>query len=93
MLLRDGPFDIPGGGLGFFFFKMVCFQQERKNKMSEKVCSSFSEFFQSPFPWSYKGLQITQKLSSIKYVDLLVASSVLNVNYKIRKIHSNICKD
>ena len=42
-----------------------------------------------------KGLQITQKLScinNIKHVDLLLASSVLNVNYKIRKIHTNICK-
>ena len=28
-----------------------------------------------------------------KAVDLLLASSVLNTNYKLRKIHRNICKD
>ena len=30
--------------------------------------------------------------ASIKHVDLLLAS-VVNVNYKIRKIHRNICKN
>ena len=51
------------------------------------------KFFEAHFPWSYKGLQIVQNLTCIKYVDLLLASSVLNVYYKIRKIHRNICKD
>ena len=50
-------------------------------------------FFKALFPGSYKGLQITQNLTCIKHVDLLLAISVLNVNYKIRKIHNNICKD
>ena len=55
--------------------------------------SSFSEFFEAFLPCSYKGLQITQNLSCIEHEDLLLASSVLNVNYKIRNIHRNICKD
>ena len=45
------------------------------------------------FPGNYKSLQITQNLTYIKHVDLLLADSVLNVNYKIRQIHRNICKD
>ena len=35
-------------------------------------------FFKALFPGSYKGLQITQNLTCIKHVDLLLASSVLN---------------
>ena len=50
-------------------------------------------FFEAFLPGSYKGLQITQNLTCVKHVDLLLASSVLNVNYKITKIHWNICKD
>ena len=50
-------------------------------------------FFEALFPGSYKVLQITQNLTCIKHVDLLLASSVLNVNYTIRKIHRNICKN
>ena len=51
--------------------------------------------FETLFPGSYKGLQIPQNLTCIKHVNLLLAISVLNVNYKIRKIHRNtsICKD
>ena len=58
-----------------------------------KVCSSLNEYFEAHFQGSYKGLQITQKLTctNIKHVYLLQPSSVLNVNYKIRKIHSDIC--
>ena len=37
------------------------------------------------FPRNYKCLQITQNLACIKHVDLVLASSVLNVNLKIRK--------
>ena len=35
--------------------------------------------------WSYKDLQITQKLTRIKHLDLLQAKSVFNLNYKIKK--------
>ena len=53
------------------------------------------KYFEADFHASYKGLQITQNLTCrpIKHVDILLASSVLNVNYKIRKIHRNIRKD
>ena len=37
-------------------------------------------FFKALFPGSYKGLQITHNLTCIKHVDLLLASSALNVN-------------
>ena len=39
-----------------------------------KKYSLFSEFFEAFFPGSYKGLQITQKLSCIKHVNLLLAA-------------------
>ena len=73
MCVRDGPFDIPGGGVVLYLVN----------------------YFKTLFPWSYKGLQITQSLTCIKPVDLLLASSALNIvniNYcivKIRKIHRN----
>ena len=51
------------------------------------------KIFEALFPWSHKGLQISQNLTCIKHVDLLLASDVLNVNYKIGKFHRNICKD
>ena len=60
------------------------------NKLNIKICSSFSEFFEALFLGSYKGLQITQKLTCIEHVDLLLSSTVLNVNHKIRKIHIRI---
>ena len=47
-------------------------------------------FFEAFSPGSYKGLQITQNLTCINHVDLLLASSVLNINYTVRKIHRNI---
>ena len=43
-----------------------------------------------------KGLwmaSFTQNLTCMKHVDLLLASNVINVNYQIRMIHRNICKD
>ena len=51
--------------------------------------------FEVLFPGSSKVLQITLKLSCTfkMHVNLHLASSVINVNYKIRKIHWNICKD
>ena len=55
----------------------------------KKVCSSFR--FSAHFTGSYKDLQITQESQCVKHVELLQTSSVLLVNYKIRKIHSNIC--
>ena len=64
------------------------------NEFKNKVCSSFSEFcFEAFFSRSYKCFQITRNLTFIKHVDVLLASNALNVNYKIRKIHRNICKD
>ena len=52
------------------------------------------KFFRNPFSLgAIKSLQVTQNLTCIKHVDLLLARSVFNVNYKIRKIHRNICKD
>ena len=78
-----------------FFLNILFPRRSDKNKMSSiKLKIQFSEFFfESLFPGSYKGLQITQKLTCIKHVVLLLASSVLNVKYKRRKIHRNICRD
>ena len=91
--VRDGPFDIQGG-LGFFSLKIVCFPTGLFNKVKNKKFVLHSVyFFEAFFPGSYKDLHITQNFTCIKHVDLLLASSVLNVNYKIRKIHGNICKD
>ena len=64
-----------------------------KNLKIKKFVLHSVFFFEALFPGSYKDLQITQNLTCIKHVDLLLGSSVLNVNYKIRKIHINICKD
>ena len=63
----------------------------KKFKIKKFVFHSVN-FFEAIFPRRYKGLQKTQNLTCIKHVDLLLAS-ILNVNYKFRKIHSNICKD
>ena len=87
-----------GGGWGWDFLKkIVCFQTEAKKNVFNEVKKKFvlhsANFFEALFPQSYKGLQITQNFTCIKHVDLLLASSVLNVNYKIRTIHRNICKD
>ena len=62
-----------------------------KNKMS--LMKLKVNFFEALFPGSFKGLQITQNLTCTKHVDLLLTSSELSVNDKIRKIHRNICKD
>ena len=86
-------------GAGIFLEKIVCFPTGVKkfnvfNKVkSKKFVLHSVNFFKALFPGSYKGLQITQSLTCIKHDDLLLASSVLSVNYKIRKIHRNICKD
>ena len=88
-----------GGGWGVWdFFEKIVFFPTGANKLFKEVKNKKFVFhsvnmFEAVFPGSYKSLQITQKLSCIKHVDLLLASSVLNVNYKIRKIHRNICKD
>ena len=50
-------------------------------------------FCEALFSPSYKGFQKTRNLTCIKHVDLLLASNVLNVNYEIRTIHRNICKE
>ena len=98
-LLRDGPFDIKGGGAGIFFKNSLFPYRSEKNKMSStklKINSLFiiQQIFSKPFiPQSYRGWQITQNLTCKKHVDLLLASNVLNVNYQIRMIHRNICKD
>ena len=73
--------------------------RSEKNKMYStklKIYSLFfiQQIFSKPFfPQSYRGLQITQNLTCKKYVDLLLANNVINVNYQIRTIHRNICKD
>ena len=96
--LRDGPFDIRGGGgAGIFLKKIVCFPTGAKknvfNEVKNKNLVLHSVYFiKAFFPGSYKGLQITQNLTCIKHVDLSFASCVLNENYKSRKIHRNICK-
>ena len=89
-----------GGGRAVILLKkIVCFPTgAKKNKKIKKLKNKkfvlhSVNFFEALFSGSYKGLQITQKLLCINHVDLLLASSVLNVNYKIRKIHRNICKD
>ena len=83
-ILRNGPFDIQGRGAGIFLKKIVCFPTGAKkinvfNEVKNKKFSSFSVFFEAFFHGSYKGLQITQNLTCIKHVDLLLARSVLNV--------------
>ena len=97
-MIRDGPFDIQVG-LGFFLEKIVCFPSE-KNKMCSmklkiKSLFSFGEAFRSPFLWELLRFANNTEFNmySLKYVDLLLASSVLKVNYKIKKINNNICKD
>ena len=52
------------------------------------ILSSFCEFLRGTFPWELKKCAITRKFICIKHVDLLQASDVLNVSYKIR----HICK-
>ena len=64
--------------------------KEVKNK---KFVLHSVNFFEALFSRSYKGLQITKFNMYTKHVDLPLASNVLNVNYKIRKIHRNICKE
>ena len=51
--VRDGPFDIQGAGS--FLEKLVCFPTVKKIECLQRVknkniFTSFSEFFQSPFP-------------------------------------------
>ena len=80
-------------GLGFFDKNGLFPNRSEKNKMSSKKLKNKKfivhsvNFFKTLSPGSYKDLQITQNLTCIiiKHVDLLLASSVLNVNYKIRK--------
>ena len=63
---RDKPFDIKGGGARIFLKYSKCFL-------------STLNFFEAHFPRSYKGIQITQKLTCRpKHVDLLEASNPLN---------------
>ena len=98
---RDGPFGIQGGGeAGILLKKNSLFpNRSEKNKMSSmklKINSLFfiqRYFFKALFPGNYKVLQITQYLTCIEHVDLLLARSVLNGNYTIRKIQRNIYKD
>ena len=90
-----------GGGWDFFeknsLFPVSVQVRKKSNVFNEVKNKKFVlhsvNFFKALFPQSYKGLQITQNLKCIKHVDLLSASNVLNVNYKIRKIRRNICKD
>ena len=71
-----------------FFEKNSLFPyNEVKNK---KFVLHSVNVFKALLPGSYIVLQITKKLSCIKHFDLLLASSVLNVNYKIRNIHIRI---
>ena len=55
----------------------MLWEKEVKN---EKFVLHSVNFFEALFPGSCKGLQITQNLTCKKHVDLLWASSVLNVN-------------
>ena len=58
----------PVGGWGFVE-KIVCYcTGATKSNTFNKVCSSFSEHFLSIFPWLYKYLHITQKLTCIKHL-------------------------
>ena len=91
MILRGG---------GDFFEKNSLFPNRgEKNKMSStklkiKILFFIQCIFSKPFSVGViKVCKIIQKLTCIKHVDLPLARSVLNVNYKIRKIHRNICKD
>ena len=84
LIIRDGPFDIQRGS-GIFLKKIVCFPTGVKNNVfnevkNKKFVLHSVNLFEALSPGSYKGLQIIQKLSCIKHVDLLLASSVLNVN-------------
>ena len=96
--LRTDHLIFRGGGWEFFE-KIVCFPTGAKklNVFNEVKSKKFVlhslHLFEAIFPRSCKGLQITQKLSCLKHADLILASIVLNVNYKIRKIvrPRNIC--
>ena len=46
-------------------------------KVKIKSCASFSEFVRRPFPWELVRLANN---TYIKHIDILLASSVLNVN-------------
>ena len=91
-----------GGGWDFFEKNSLFPYMSKKNKMSStklKINSLFfiQQIFLKPFfPQSYRGLQITQNLTCKKHVVLLLASSVLNVNYQMRKsigifVRTNCC--
>ena len=72
--IRDGPFIIQGGA-GIFLKKIVCFPTGEKKIMSSTKLKIKSLFFiQSLFSKPFKGLQITQNLTCIKHVDLLLAA-------------------
>ena len=79
-MVRDGPFDIRGRGWDFFEKKIVCFQTGAKkinvlNQVKKKIVFHSVNFVKVLFPGSYKGLQITQKLTCIKRVDLPSSST------------------
>ena len=62
--VRDGPFDIQGGGGWDFLKKIVCFPTgAKKNVFNEVKNKKFVlhsvYFFEAFFPGSYKDLQIT----------------------------------
>ena len=52
--VRDGPFDIQGGWDFFEKNSLFPYRREKNNmcsaKLKIKVCSSFCQFFRSPFP-------------------------------------------
>ena len=63
----------------YFFLKKNSYRSE-KNQINKKFVLHSLNLFEALFPGIYKVLQITLKLSCMKHVDLLLASSVLNVN-------------
>ena len=77
------------GGAGIFLKKIVCFPTGAKkikvfNEVKNKKFVLHSvKFFEALFPGCYKGLQITQNLTCIKHVDLLLASSVMCIKCKL----------
>ena len=79
-MVRDGPFDIRGRGWDFFeknsLFPNRCEKINVLNQVKNKKFVLHSvNFVKALFPGSYKGLQITQKLTCIKRVDLPSSST------------------
>ena len=80
-----------GGGWDFFEINSLFPYRREKNKISSMKLKTFVlhlvNFVEALYPGSYKGLQITQKLTCIKHVDLpstsILANSITGIKCKL----------